>query len=108
MDTVLQVWPLQCGVEGKDHFPPRAGSTISSLCSECTLLAHAELGVHQDHPGPGTFDSIYSQPLGLELPDSGTLLYFCVAFFLRYFVHCCVLILQTSLNLASHLHNKHG
>lgn len=37
-----------------------------------------------------------------------TLLFYCCCFFRWYFVYCCVLIFQTSLNLAFHLHNKHG
>ena len=56
LDPALQLWPHQCGVEGKDHLPRPAGNTppdadqdpIDLLCSKGTMLSHLQLGVHQD------------------------------------------------------------
>jgi len=50
------VWPPKCRVEEKDPLPWLAGNilskaaqdTISPLSSKGTLLAHVQLGVHQD------------------------------------------------------------
>lgn len=49
----FQVWPCQRWVEGKYHFPHPAlhnvaQDTSSLLCGKDTLLAHIQLGVHQD------------------------------------------------------------
>lgn len=51
--TVLQVWPLQSCVEGKDHIFGPSGNTLPNaaqdtmyLCHKGSLLAYIQLGVH--------------------------------------------------------------
>ena len=51
-DTVLQVRPHQCVLEGQDHLACLAGhisawDTIDFLGCEGTMLAHAKLTIHQ-------------------------------------------------------------
>ena len=54
LDTVLQVRPHQCRVEGQYHLPQPAGHTsfdaaqdmVGFLGCEGTLLAHVQLAVH--------------------------------------------------------------
>jgi len=56
-NTVLQVWPHQCQVQGHDHLPPPAGHTIPDTSQDAvgplghlgTLLAHVQPAVNQ-HP----------------------------------------------------------
>jgi len=38
MDTVLQLWPHQCLVEGKDHLPQSAGNTLSNAAQDTVKL----------------------------------------------------------------------
>ena len=85
---VLQVWPHQCSVEGKDHLPQSAGYTPPSaaqdtfrLCSKGTSLAHVQLRVCQDLRAfsakqPSTWVALsmhwwvgfFSQGLGFAIP----------------------------------------
>jgi len=55
-DPALWVWAHQCWAEGKVHLPWPAGKVLYSaaqgpvgcLCCKGALLAHGQLGVHQD------------------------------------------------------------
>ncbi|KAK4810039.1 hypothetical protein QYF61_005102 [Mycteria americana] len=57
LNTVFEVWPHQCRVQGHDHFPSPAGHTISDTSQDAicllghlgTLLAHIQPAVTQ-HP----------------------------------------------------------
>lgn len=49
LDTALQMWSHQCQTDGKNHFPGRAGYSISNIstvvffCCQATLLAYIQL-----------------------------------------------------------------
>ncbi|KAK4824710.1 LOW QUALITY PROTEIN: hypothetical protein QYF61_017936 [Mycteria americana] len=55
LNTVFQVWPHQCRVQGHDHFPSPAGHTIPDTSQDAicflvhlgTLLAHIQAAVNQ-------------------------------------------------------------
>ncbi|KAK4830604.1 LOW QUALITY PROTEIN: hypothetical protein QYF61_012030 [Mycteria americana] len=55
LNTVFEVWPHQCRVQGHDHFPTPAGHTISDTSQDAvgffghlgTLLAHVQPAVNQ-------------------------------------------------------------
>ncbi|KAK4821719.1 LOW QUALITY PROTEIN: hypothetical protein QYF61_000262 [Mycteria americana] len=55
LNTVFEVWPCQCRVQGDNHFPSPAGHTISDTSQDVidllghlgTLLAHIQLPVDQ-------------------------------------------------------------
>ncbi|KAK4828664.1 hypothetical protein QYF61_000382 [Mycteria americana] len=57
LNTVFEVWPHQCRVQGHNHFPSPVGHTISDTSQDAigflghvgTLLAHVQLAVNQ-HP----------------------------------------------------------
>ncbi|KAK4823213.1 hypothetical protein QYF61_027360, partial [Mycteria americana] len=57
LDTVFEVWPHQCQVQGHDHFPSLAGHTVPDTSQDAvgflgylgTLPAHVQLAVNQ-HP----------------------------------------------------------
>ncbi|KAK4814248.1 hypothetical protein QYF61_012744, partial [Mycteria americana] len=55
LNTVFEVWPHQCRVQGHDHFPSPAGHTIPDTSQDAigflghlgTLLAHIQAAVNQ-------------------------------------------------------------
>ncbi|KAK4813930.1 hypothetical protein QYF61_003000 [Mycteria americana] len=69
LNTVFEVWPHQCRVQGHDHFPTPAGHTISDRSQDAigllghlgTLLAHIQLAV--DHHPQVLFHRAAFQPL---------------------------------------------
>ena len=76
MNTVFQVWPHQCPVQGDNHFPTPAGHTIPDtsqdaidlLCHLGTLLAHIHLIVNQHSKvlfHQAAFKPLYPKPVAL-------------------------------------------
>ncbi|KAK4831836.1 hypothetical protein QYF61_019594, partial [Mycteria americana] len=64
LNTVFEVWPHQCRVQGHDHFPSPAGHAIFDTSQDAigflgllgTLLAHIQAAVNQ-HPQLGSMIS---------------------------------------------------
>ncbi|KAJ7412543.1 zinc finger SWIM domain-containing protein 6-like protein [Pitangus sulphuratus] len=76
LDTGFEVLPHQCRVQGKNHFPSRAGHTISDTSQDAislghpgTLLAHVQPSVDQ-HPQVlshwAAFYLLFPQPVALH------------------------------------------
>ncbi|KAK4825284.1 LOW QUALITY PROTEIN: hypothetical protein QYF61_026129 [Mycteria americana] len=72
LNTVFEVWPHQCRVQGHDHFPSPAGHTISDTSQDAigflghlgTLLAHIQATANQHPQVP--FRRAAFQPLCLK------------------------------------------
>ncbi|KAK4829076.1 hypothetical protein QYF61_002020 [Mycteria americana] len=77
LNTVFEVWPHQCRVEGHDHFPSPAGHDISDTSQNAigflghlgTLLAHIQAAVNQ-HPQvllcQAAFQPLFPKPVALH------------------------------------------
>ncbi|KAK4816001.1 hypothetical protein QYF61_010869 [Mycteria americana] len=77
LNTVFELWPHQCRVQGDNHFPSPAGHTISDTSHDAigllgplgTLLAHIQLAVDQ-HPQAlfhqAAFQPLFSKPVVLH------------------------------------------
>ncbi|GAB0190507.1 hypothetical protein GRJ2_001516000 [Grus japonensis] len=77
LNTVLEVQPHQCRVQGDDHFPSPAGHTISDTSQDAdglpgylgTLLAHIQLPTDQ-HPQvlfcQAAFQPLFPKPVALH------------------------------------------
>ena len=77
MNTVLEVQPHQCRVQGHDHFPTPAGHTVPDISQDAigllghlgTLLAHVQPAVNQ-HPKVllrwAAFQSLLPRPVALH------------------------------------------
>ncbi|KAK4810572.1 hypothetical protein QYF61_004535 [Mycteria americana] len=77
LNTVFEVRPHQCQVQGHDHFPSPAGHTIFDTSQDAigflgrlgALLAHIQAAVHQ-HPQvllcQAAFQSLFPKPVALH------------------------------------------
>ncbi|KAK4830776.1 hypothetical protein QYF61_013609 [Mycteria americana] len=77
LNTVFEVWPHQCRVQGHDHFPSPAGHTIPDTSQDAlgflghlgTLLAHVQPAVNQ-HPWvlfhQAAFQPLFPKPVALH------------------------------------------
>ncbi|KAK4816773.1 hypothetical protein QYF61_022771 [Mycteria americana] len=77
LNTVFEVWPHQCRVQGHDHFPSPAGHTIFDTSQDAigflghlgTLLAHIRAAVNQ-HPQVllcrAAFQPLFPKPVALH------------------------------------------
>ncbi|KAK4823633.1 LOW QUALITY PROTEIN: hypothetical protein QYF61_004366 [Mycteria americana] len=77
LNTVFEVWPHQCRVQGDNHSPCPAGHTISDASQDAigllghlgTLLAHIQLAIDQ-HPQVlfhwATFQPLFPKPVALH------------------------------------------
>ncbi|CAM9287055.1 unnamed protein product, partial [Bubo scandiacus] len=77
LNTVLEVQPHQCQVQGNNHFPSPAAHTISDTSQDAvgllghlgTLLAHIQLAVNQ-HPQvlycQAAFQPLFPKPVALH------------------------------------------
>ncbi|KAK4810059.1 hypothetical protein QYF61_007223 [Mycteria americana] len=77
LNTVFEVWPHQCRVQGHDHFLSPAGHAISDTSQDAigflghlgTLLAHVQLADNQ-HPQvlfhPAAFQPLFPRPVVLH------------------------------------------
>ncbi|KAK4815496.1 hypothetical protein QYF61_003054 [Mycteria americana] len=77
LNTVFEVWPHQCRVQGHEHFPSPAGHTISDTSQDAigflghlgTLLAHIQVAVDQ-HPQVlsclAAFQPLFPKPVALH------------------------------------------
>ncbi|KAK4816514.1 hypothetical protein QYF61_017614 [Mycteria americana] len=76
LNTVFEVWPHHCRVQGHDHFPSPAGHAISDTTHDAigflghlgTLLAHIQVAVDQ-HPEvllcQAAFQPLFPKPVAL-------------------------------------------
>lgn len=89
MDTILHVWPHQCQIEKKVHFPQPAGNTypcaaqdtINLPSCKVTLLSYILLAVHQDpqvllskcsfHPSTSCYIWLYPPQVREDSSDAG-------------------------------------
>ncbi|KAK4818808.1 hypothetical protein QYF61_019737 [Mycteria americana] len=77
LNTVFEVWPHQCRVQGHDHFPSPAGHAIVDTSQDAigflgrlgTLLAHIQAAVNQ-HPQvlfcQAAFQPLFPKPVALH------------------------------------------
>ncbi|KAK4815935.1 hypothetical protein QYF61_010192 [Mycteria americana] len=77
LNTVLDVWPHQCEVQGHDHFPSPAGHAVFDTSQDAvgflghlgTLLAHIQVAVNQ-HPQvlfhQAAFQPLFPKPVALH------------------------------------------
>ncbi|KAK4811007.1 hypothetical protein QYF61_015711 [Mycteria americana] len=77
LNTVFEVWPHQCRVQGHDHFPSPPGHTIFDTSQDAigflghlgTLLAHIQAPVNQ-HPQvllcQAAFQPLFPKPVALH------------------------------------------
>ncbi|KAK4811014.1 hypothetical protein QYF61_015718 [Mycteria americana] len=77
LNTVFEVWPHQCRVQGHDHFPSPAGHAIFDTSQDAigflghlgTLLAHIQAAVNQ-HPQVlfclAAFQPLFPKPVALH------------------------------------------
>ncbi|KAK4820567.1 hypothetical protein QYF61_001630 [Mycteria americana] len=77
LNTVFEVWPHQCRVQGHDHFPTPAGHAIFDTSQDAigflghlgTLLAHIQAAVNQ-HPQVllclAAFQPLFPKPVALH------------------------------------------
>ncbi|KAK4823617.1 hypothetical protein QYF61_004220 [Mycteria americana] len=77
LNTVFEVWPHQCQVQGDNHFPSYAGHAISNTSLDAvgflghlgTLLAHIQVAVNQ-HPQVlfcwAAFQPLFPKPVALH------------------------------------------
>ncbi|KAK4820374.1 hypothetical protein QYF61_025450 [Mycteria americana] len=77
LNTVFEVWPHQCRVQGHDHFPTPAGHAIFDTSQDAigflghlgTLLAHIQAAVNQ-HPQvlfrQAAFQPLLPKPVALH------------------------------------------
>ncbi|KAK4814532.1 hypothetical protein QYF61_022021 [Mycteria americana] len=77
LNTVFEVWPHQCRVQGHDHFPSPAGHTIFDTSQDAvgflghlgTLLAHIQAAVNQHAQVllcQAAFQPLFPKPVALH------------------------------------------